>query len=103
MSLVSSAPKVIELEEEPYEEVNPIPPTIVKETRLVKHIGKGKKMVFSQVSTRSYTKASIQRIATLATALSEVQPCFCPKVQRCHKSNGNFFCLCSQPCSCVYP
>jgi hypothetical protein len=58
-SLVSSAPKVIELEEEPEEDVNPAPPTIVKEVVSTKDKGKGKRVASSQVSTRSYTKASV--------------------------------------------
>jgi hypothetical protein len=54
---------VIELEEEPEEEI-PAPPTIEKEVAPVKGKGKGRKLVTlasSQVSTRSYTKVSVQR------------------------------------------
>jgi hypothetical protein len=58
-SLVASAPEVIELEEEPEEDVNPAPPTIVKEVVSAKGKGKGKRVASSQVSTRSCTKASV--------------------------------------------
>jgi hypothetical protein len=57
-SFISSVPKVIELEEEPGEDENPAPPTIIKEVGSVKGKGKGKRVASSQVSTRSYTKAS---------------------------------------------
>ena len=60
-SLVSSAPEVIELEEEPEEDENPAPPAIDKEVAPVKAKGKGKRVASSQVSTRSFTKASVQR------------------------------------------
>jgi hypothetical protein len=68
-SLVSTAPEVIELEEEPEEDENPAPPTIVKEVRSAKGKGKGKRVASSQVSTRSYTKASVQRTAAPATTV----------------------------------
>ena len=57
-SLVSTAPEVIELDEEP-EELEEEPPTIVKEVGSAKGKGKGKRVASSQVSTRSYTKASV--------------------------------------------
>ena len=50
-SLVLFAPEVIELEEMPEEDDNPIPPTIVKEVGSARCKGKGKKVTFSQVST----------------------------------------------------
>jgi len=60
-SLVASAPEVIELEEEPEEDASPAPPTTVKEVVSAKGKGKGKgkRVASSQVSTRSYTKASV--------------------------------------------
>ena len=67
-SLVSSAPEVLELEEEPEEDHNP-PPAIVKEIGSAKGKGKGKRVASSQVSTRSYTKASVQRTAAPATTV----------------------------------
>jgi hypothetical protein len=60
-SLESSAPEVIELEEEAEEDENPGPPPIVKKVGSAKGKGKGKRVASSQVSTRSYTKASVQR------------------------------------------
>ena len=66
-SLASSAPEVIELVEEPEEDKNSAPPTNYKEVALVK--GKGKRVAFSQVSTHSFTKASVQR--TPATIVVE--------------------------------
>ena len=68
--LVSSAPEVLELEEEPEEQEIPPPPTIVKEFGSAK--GKGRKLAphsSSQVSTRSYTKASVQRTVPPATTV----------------------------------
>ena len=68
--LVSSAPEVIELEEEPEEEEIPPPPTIVKEFGSAK--GKGRKLnphASSQVSTRSYNKASVQHTVAPATTV----------------------------------
>ena len=70
-SLVTSAPEVIELEEEP-EEDNPAPPSHEKDVASVKGKGKGRKLVplaSSQVSTRSFTKASVQRTAGPATTV----------------------------------
>jgi hypothetical protein len=68
-SLVSTAPEVIELEEEPEEDEDPAPPTIVKEVGSAKGKGKGKRVASSQVSTRSYTKASVQRTAAPAATV----------------------------------
>ena len=68
-SLVSSAPEVIQLEEEPEEDHIPAPPTIVKEVGSAKGKGKGKRVASSQVSTRSYTKASVQRSAAPDTTV----------------------------------
>ena len=68
-SLVSSAPEVIELEEESEEDENQAPPTIVKEGGSAKGKRKGKKVASSQVSTRSYTKASVQRTAAPTTTV----------------------------------
>jgi hypothetical protein len=68
-NLVSSAPEVIELEEEPEEIDIPAPHAIVKEVGSAKGKGKGKKVASSQVSTRSYTKASVQRTAAPATTV----------------------------------
>jgi hypothetical protein len=68
-NLVSSAPEVIELEEEPEEDESPAPPTIIKEVGSGKGKGKGKRVASSQVSTRSYTKASVQRTAAPATTV----------------------------------
>lgn len=68
-SLVSSAPEVIELEEEPEEDPIPPPPPIVKEVGSAKGKGKGKRVASSQVSTRSYTKASVQRTAAPTTTV----------------------------------
>lgn len=61
--------EVIELEDEPEEDKNPILSTIVKEVGSVKGKGKGKRVASNQVSSRSYTKASVQRIATPATTV----------------------------------
>ena len=61
-SLAFFAPEVIELEEEPEEDENPAPPTNDKDVAPVKAKGKGKRVASSQVSTRSFTKASVQRI-----------------------------------------
>ena len=75
-SLVTSAPEVIELEEEP-EEDNPTPPSHEKDVASVKGKGKGRKLVplaSSQVSTRSFTKASVQRTAGPATTPSAPLP-----------------------------
>ncbi len=58
--LVSSAPEVIQLEEEPEEDEKPAPPPIVKEVGSAKGKGKGKRVATSQKSTRSYTKVSVQ-------------------------------------------
>ena len=68
-SLVSAAPEVIQLEEEPEEDENLAPPPILKEVGSAKGKGKGKKVASSQVSTRSYTKASVQRTAAPATTV----------------------------------
>ena len=70
-NLVSSGPVVIELEEEPEEDEIPPPPTIVKEVGSTKD--KGRKLVShasSQVFTRSYTKAFVER--TVATSSAPV-------------------------------
>ena len=60
-NLVSSAPEDFELEDEPGEDENLAPPTNDKDVAPVKAKGKGKKVSSSQVSTRSFSKASIQR------------------------------------------
>src|ERR1700737_1560886 len=60
-SLISTTPEVIEVEEEPDEDENPPPPAIDKDVAPVKAKGKGKRVSSSQVSTRSFSKASIQR------------------------------------------
>ena len=73
-SLVSSAPEVIELEEEPEEDNHPAPPIIVKEVGSAKGKGKGKRVASSQVSTRSYTKASVQRPATTVVESPSATP-----------------------------
>ena len=68
-SLVNSAPEVIELEEEP-EEDNPAHASNDKEVASVKGKDKGRNVVarvFFQVSTRSFTKASVQRNVPTAT------------------------------------
>ena len=70
-TLVASAPEVIELEEEPEEDENPTPPTVVKEVGSVEGKGKGKRVALSQVSTRSFTKASVHPSATPATTVVE--------------------------------
>ena len=70
-SLVSSAPKVIELEGEPTKNDNPAHPTNVKEVGSVKDNRKGKRVTSSQVSTGFYTKAFVQRTATPATTVVE--------------------------------
>ena len=70
-SLVSSAPEVIELEEEP-EEHMPTPQSIEKDVAPVKGKGKGRKLVpliSSQVSTRSFRKASVQHTVAPATTV----------------------------------
>jgi len=68
-SLVCSAPEVIELNEEPKEYENAAPPTNDKEVALVKGKAKGKRFPSIQISTRSFTKASIQRTAAPATTV----------------------------------
>ena len=76
-SLVTSAPEVIELEEEPEEE-NPAPQSIQKDVTPAKGKGKGRKLVphaSSQVSTCSYTKAFVQCIvAPSATVVESLNP-----------------------------
>ena len=70
-NLVSSALEVIELEEEP-EEHMPAPQSIEKDVAPVKDKDKGRKLVplaSSQVSTRSFTKASVQRNVAPATTV----------------------------------
>ena len=70
-SLASSTPEVIELIEEP-EEDNQAPLSIEKEMAQVKGKGKGRKVVVHacfQVSTRSFTKASVQRTTAPATTV----------------------------------
>jgi hypothetical protein len=70
-SLVNSAHEVIELEEEPEEDI-PAPQSIEKDVAPFKGKGKGRKVVShasSQVSTRFYTKASVQRIVAPATTV----------------------------------
>ena len=70
-SLVSSGPKVVELEEEPEKE-NPAPPSVEKDIAPVKGKGRGKKVLAhasSQVSTRFYIKASVQRNVAPATTV----------------------------------
>ena len=66
-TLVSSGPEVIELEEEREEEDNLALPTNVKEFGSAKGKGKGKTVASTQVSTRSYSKASVLRTPTSAT------------------------------------
>ena len=73
-SLASSVPKVIELEEEPEEDENPAPPTNDKEAALVKAKGKGKRVASSQVSTRFFTKASVQRTPATSVVRSPTAP-----------------------------
>ena len=46
-----------------------LPPAIVKKIGSAKGKGKGKRVASSQVSTRSYTKASVQRTAAPATTV----------------------------------
>ena len=70
-SLVSAAPEVIELDEEPEEDKNLAPPPILKEVGSAKGKGKYKKVASSQVSTRSYTIAYVQRTAAPATNVVE--------------------------------
>jgi hypothetical protein len=70
-SLVSSVPEVIELEEEPEEDM-PAPQSIEKDVAHVKAKGNGRKFVplaSSQVYTRSFTNASVQRIVAPATTV----------------------------------
>ena len=70
-SHVISAPEVIELKEE-LEEENFAPQSIEKDVAPAKGNGKGKKLVLhasSQISTRSYTKASIQRVVAPSTTV----------------------------------
>jgi hypothetical protein len=70
-NLVSSIPEVIELEEKA-EENNQAPPSNEKEVAQVKGKGKGRKVVghaSSQVSTCSFTKASVQRTTARATTM----------------------------------
>ena len=69
--LVGSAPEVIEFEEEPEEDI-PAPQSIHKDVVPVKSKSKGRKLnpkSSSQVSTRSYTKASVQRTVAPATTV----------------------------------
>ena len=66
-TLVAFGPEVIELEEEPEEEDNLTPFTNVKEVGSGKRKGKGKRVASNQVSTRSYSKAFVQRTPTLHT------------------------------------
>ena len=69
--LVGTAPEVIEFEEEPEEEI-PAPKPILKDVVPVKSKGKGRRLnpkSSSQVSTRSYTKASVQPSAAPATTV----------------------------------
>jgi hypothetical protein len=70
-SVITSALAVIELEKKS-EENNPALQSIEKEVAPVKGKSKGKKVVrhaFSQDCTRSYTKASIQRIVAPSTTV----------------------------------
>ena len=70
-NLVTSAPEVIELEEEPKKE-NPAFQSIEKDVAPGKGKGKGRKLVphaSSQVSTRSYTKASVRRVVAPSTTV----------------------------------
>ena len=70
-NLVSSALEVIEVEDEP-EEDNPTPPSNEKNVASVKGKGKGRKLVplaSSQVSTRFFTKALVQRTVGPATTM----------------------------------
>ena len=70
-TLVSFAPEAIELEEEPDADI-PAPPSTDKDVAPAKGKGKGKKVLAhasSQVSTRSYTKASVQRTVAPATTV----------------------------------
>ena len=70
-SLVSSAYEVIELEEEPEEDMR-APKSIEKDVPPIKGKGKGRKLVphaSSQVSIRSYTKASVQRSVVPTTTV----------------------------------
>ena len=69
--LVGTAPEVIEFEEEPEEEI-PAPKPIHKDVAPVKSKSKARKLnpkSSSQVSTRSYTKASVQRTVAPATTV----------------------------------
>ena len=79
-NLVSSAPEVIELEEEPEKYENLAPPTNDKEVGPVKAKGKGKKVASSQVSTRSFTKASVER-AQATTVVGSPTTIFCAPSQ----------------------
>ena len=70
-NLVTSAPEVVELKEE-LKEDNSAPQSIEKDVAPVKGKAKGRKVVphaSSQVSTRSYTKASVQHIVAPATTV----------------------------------
>ena len=67
INLVCFAPKIIELEEEPVEDENPSPPTNEKDITPVKGKGKSKRVASSQVSTRFFTKASVQQNLAPAT------------------------------------
>jgi hypothetical protein len=92
INLVSSAPEAIELEEEPEEEEKPAPPPIVKEVGSSKGKGKGKRVASSQVSTRSYTKASVQRspvpVATVVGSPSATPSAVAPDVVHAPSHSG---------------
>ena len=68
-TLIAFGPKVIELEEEPDENDNLAPSTNVKEVGSAKGKDKGKRVASSHVSTRSNSKASVQRTPTLVTTV----------------------------------
>ena len=58
-NLASSAPEVFQLEEEPPKNDNPAPPTNDKDVAPVKAKGKGKRVFSCQMSTCSFSKASV--------------------------------------------
>jgi hypothetical protein len=91
-SLISSAPEVIELEEESEEDENLASPPIVKEVGSAKGKGKGKRVASSQVSTRSYTKASVQRtpvpVATVVGSPSATPSAIAPDLVSAPSHSG---------------
>ena len=76
--LASSIPEVFELEEELKEDENPAPPSNDKDVASVKAKGKGKRVSSSQVSTRSFSKASVQRIPATTVVGSPTATPFAP-------------------------